>query len=348
MTPRCRAALLLLAGTAAGLPAQGAALAGRVVSSGTSVTLGYSVIGTGLGQREEFTDANGRFVLRDLPVGRVRFAAKHIGYVPFDTTLDLRANDTLRLDVALSLITIELPAVRAFAAACLHPGAPNPQYGVALANLFEQLQENAERNRLLARSYPFELTIERRITKPEPMLQARFIAIDTIERGSMRDWHYAPGKLLGKRHIDEGVFGGNWTTVILPELADFADQRFLDAHCFDYSGLDEMDGDTLIRIDFVPAPTVRTPDIGGSIFLDRKTFQLRSTLVSLMNLTKTLERVIGGQSIRADFREALPGVPVIDRISSMVYPRADAKPPADEPATETQRTLSVRFLKGRP
>ncbi|HEX4683229.1 MAG TPA: carboxypeptidase regulatory-like domain-containing protein [Gemmatimonadaceae bacterium] len=347
MTPRCRAALLLLAGTAVGLPAQHAALAGRVVSSGTSVSLGYSVVGTSPEQREEFTDAKGQFVLHDLPAGRIRFTAKHIGYVPFDTTLDLRANDSLQLDVALSLITIELPAIRTVAAGCLHPGAPNPQYGAALANLFEQLQENAERNRLLAHSYPFELTIERRITKPEPMLQARFVAIDTIERGSTRDWHYAPGKLLGKRHIDEGVFSGNWTTIILPELADFADLHFLESHCFDYAGLDELDGDTLIRIDFVPAPTVRTPDIGGAIFLDRKTYQLRSTMVSLTNLTKDLQRRMSGQSIRADFREVLPGVPVIDRVSSMVYPRTDVKP-VDEPATETQRTLTVRFLRGRP
>jgi hypothetical protein len=287
-------------------------------------------------------------VLRDLRPGRIRFTAKHIGYVPFDTTLDVRGGDSLRLNVALTLVTIELPAIHSFAQACFHPGAPAPRYGLALATLFEQLQQNAERNRLLARSFPFELTIERRITEPFPLLEARFVAIDTIVRGSTRSWSYEPGTMLGTRRIDGGVFGGKWTTIKLPELADFADQRFLDAHCFDYSGLEEIDGDTLIRIDFVPAPTVHTPDVGGAIFLDRRTYQLRATFVSLTNLTKDLKRRIGGQSIRADFREVLPGVPVLDRVSSMVYPRDDSKSAPVEPATETQKTLAVKFLRGKP
>lgn len=328
--------------------AQHAVVAGRVVSRGTAVRLGYSVISTRPQNREEFTDTVGEFVLRDLQPGHVRFTAKHIGYTPFDTTLDLRAGDSLHVEISLELVRIELPAVHAFAKGCFHPGAPTPKYGLALAALFEQLQQNAERNRLLARSFPFELTVERRITDPEPLIEARFIAIDTIVRGSTRLWTYEPGKILGTRQIDGGVFGGKWTTVKLPELADFADQRFLDAHCFDYSGLEAFDGDTLIRIDFVPAPAVRTPDIGGAIFLDPKSYQLRSMFVSLVNLTRELKRRIGGQSIRADFREIIPGVPVIDHVSSMVYPRDDPTAAPTEPATETQRTLNVRFLRGKP
>jgi len=320
-----------------------------VLSTGTSVALSYSVVGTQPTPREQFTDADGRFIIRDLPGGRVTFSAKHVGYTPFDTTLMLRDGDTLRLDIGLSLITIELPAIQTLAKACMHPGASMARYGTALATLFEQMRENAERNRLLERSYPFELFIERTISRPEPMLEARFIAIDTIERGSARSWAYEPGKLLGRRQIDEGVFSGTWTTITMPELADFADERFLNSHCFDYSGVDELDGDSLLRIDFVPAPTVHTPDIGGTLYLDRKTFQLRATIVSLVNLTKDLRRRIGGQSIRADFREVVPGVPVLDRISSMVYPRDDIKGKIpDEPSTEEQRTLRVKFLKGKP
>jgi hypothetical protein len=61
-----------------------------------------------------------------------------------------------------------------------------------------------------------------------------------------------------------------------------------------------------------------------------------------------LKRRIGGQSIRADFRDVLPGVPVLDRVSSMVYPRDDPNAEPTEPATETQKTLGVKFLKGKP
>jgi len=48
------------------------------------------------------------------------------------------------------------------------------------------------------------------------------------------------------------------------------------------------------------------------------------------------------------FKEVVPGVPILDVVSSVVYPRDDPKAAPQEPATETQRTLSVRFLRGRP
>jgi hypothetical protein len=104
----------------------------------------------------------------------------------------------------------------------------------------------------------------------------------------------------------------------------------------------------LLRIDFVPAATVHDPDVAGAIFIDPKTYQIRSTFISLVNMTKKLREWIGGQSIRVTFREVVPGVPILDIVSSMVYPRDDPKAPPQEPATETQRALAVRFLKGRP
>lgn len=84
------------------------------------------------------------------------------------------------------------------------------------------------------------------------------------------------------------------------------------------------------------------------MFLDPKTYQLRLTLMTLVNLTKHLESQIAGQAVRATFKEILPGVPVIDVVSSAVFPKDDAKAAPTEPATETQRILSVRFLRGRP
>jgi hypothetical protein len=57
---------------------------------------------------------------------------------------------------------------------------------------------------------------------------------------------------------------------------------------------------------------------------------------------------IAGQVIRAEFKEVIPGVSVVDHVSSIVFRKDDPKAPAAEPATETHRTLSVRFLNGRP
>lgn len=330
------------------MAAQRATIVGEIVVHGSSVPVGYAVIGAKPGVSERFTDANGRFVIRDVDAGKLILSARHIGYAPLDTTIDVAAGDSLRLHLELALITIQLPAVHSLAQRCAHPGGSNTELSAELAVLFDQVKQNADRNRLLSTSYPFEVVVERKITKPEPALEARFVAYDTIVRSSNRTWRYAPGNMLGTREFEPGVFGGKWLTITMPELADFADERFLENHCFDFGGVDVVDGDTLLRVDFNPAPVVHTPDVGGTIYLDPKTYQLRLTLISLVNLTKQLRQQISGQSIRATFKEAIAGVPVIDVVSSVVFPHEDPKGPALEPATEDQRALAVRFLKGKP
>jgi hypothetical protein len=330
------------------LLAQTATIGGRVVVKGSEVAVGYAVVAARPAARELFANAEGRFLLREVKPGRVTLTVRHIGYAPLDTAFTVAAGDSLHVTLELALVTIRLPAVHSLATACLHPGFLDPKVGLELATLFAQVKENADRNRLLSRSYPFELDVERKITKPEPALEARFVAYDTIVKSSEREWRYAPGKMLGTREYPDGVFAGKWSTLTMPELADFADERFLNNHCFDFAGTDVVDGDTLLRIDFMPAPVVREPDVAGSIYLDPKTFQLRMTLLSLVNLNRHLRGLLAGQSIRADFKEAIPGVSVLDRVSSVVFPKDDDKAPAREPATETHRILAIRFLRGRP
>lgn len=334
--------------TANRVAAQNATIEGQTLVQGGALTIGYAVLNATPGGREQFSADDGRFIIPNLRPGTVHLTARRIGYAPFDTTLELHAGETLRVRVEMRLVTIQLPAVHTLAKACAHPGGSSDLIGPDLAILFDQVQQNAERNRLLARAYPFELAVERRITKPEPILAARFVAYDTVLRSSLREWRYAPGRMLGTREIESGVFGGKWITLTMPELADFADPTFLDNHCFDYAGLEPVDGDTLIAVEFRPAPVVRQPDVSGTLFLDPKTYQLRLTLVTLVNLTKHLEEQISGQVVRATFKEILPGVPVLDVVSSAVFPKTDPRTPPTEPATERQRTLSVRFLKGRP
>lgn len=328
--------------------AQNATIEGQTVHQSRDFAVGYAVVRSMPGGREQFSGDDGRFVIRDVPPGTVHLTARRIGYAPADTTLEVHAGDTVRVRLEMRLITIQLPAVHTLAKACAHPGGSPDLIGPDLALLFDQVRQNAERNRLLSRTYPFEILIERRLTKAEPVLEARFIAYDTVHRSSAREWRYAPGGMLGTREIESGVFGGKWITLNMPELADFADSTFLANHCFDYAGLEPIGGDTLIAVDFRPAPVVRQPDVSGTMFLDPKTYQLRLTLMTLVNLTKHLESQIAGQAVRATFKEILPGVPVIDVVSSAVFPKDDAKAAPTEPATETQRILSVRFLRGRP
>jgi hypothetical protein len=336
---------LVSALTSGSVFAQTGIVVGRVVVAGAESPLGYSVVKTA-SRGERFTDAAGRFTIR-VPAGPVTLTAKHIGYAPLDTTISVHDGDTVRVVLALSLITIQLPAVQSLSPFCAHPGSADARLGLQLAALFEQMIQNAERNRLLTRSYPFEMDIERKITKPEMSLLARFVAFDTVIQASERKWRYAPGHMLGTREYGPGVFEGKWTTITVPELADFADPAFLDNHCFEYAGIDVVEGDSLLRIDFQPAPSVRTPDIAGSLFLDRTSYQLRWTVTAVTNLTKEMQKQTTFQEIRVGFKEIVPGVPVADVVASIVFPNDGGKGPS-EPSTETHRTLKIRFLGARP
>lgn len=75
--------------------------------------------------------------------------------------------------------------------------------------------------------------MERKIPRPEVRLLARFVAVDTVIQASERIWRYAPGHVLGTRVYSPGVFEGKWTTITVPELADFAGASLLGNHCFD-------------------------------------------------------------------------------------------------------------------
>lgn len=341
------AAMLLLASSPA--LSQSGTIVGRVVVKGANVPLGYTVVSAKPGVGDRFTGDNGQFTFSGLASERVVVSARHIGYAPHDTTIVVPARDTVRLTIELSLIRIQLPAIQSLARACAHPGASaDTSANLQLAMLFEQLKMNAERHALLSRTYPFELRIERKLTRPEPALEARFVAFDTVDQSSVREWRYAPGNIMGMREIDGGVFGGRWYTVIMPELADLADEKFIMNHCFDFGGTDVVDGDTLIRIDFVPAPSVHEPDVAGAVFLERGSYQIRRMQLNLVNLSKPLRARIDGQSIRAEFADVFPGVPMLRYVSSMVIPKDDPKSKTLEPATEIQRVLSVRFLRGKP
>jgi hypothetical protein len=345
--PAVIVAAMALSGPGAAV-AQSGTVVGRIHVAGTELAVGYAIVSITPGDRELFTDADGRFVVRDVAPGPVRINARRVGFAPVDTTIQVARGDTSRVAIGLALITIRLPAVHSLAKSCAHPGGSDAQIGIELAALFDQVKENAARNRLLSRSYPFELEVERRISRPEPLLEARFVAYDTVHRSSDREWRYAPGKMLGTREYASGVFAGKWSTITLPELADFADERFLVNHCFDFGGVDVVNGDSLIRIDFSPAPAVHDPDVAGTMFLDPATYQLRITDIALVNLNRQLRGQISGQSVRANFREVIPGVPVLDAVSSVVYPKDDPKAPALEPSTERHRILSVKFLRGKP
>src|SRR4051812_22374576 len=261
--------------TATPVCAQDAVIIGQALISDTARTaLGYSVVvapGTQL-----LTGANGKFLLRGLGPGPVRITLKHIGFAPTDTVLTLGARDTVRLELGLRRLVIQLPEMLV-TGKCTNemPKEPLPPI---LAELFDQVKQNAERYQLLGNAQPFQLKVLRVRGYRAPDGHVRPEDTDTIVRGAFPAGPYEPKKVIRK---GIGPFRNTWVMAI-PELPDLADTAFLNNHCLRYSGKAFVLGDSVIRVDYEPVPWLtKEVDIFGTLFLRTSDYQLLTTVTTL-------------------------------------------------------------------
>jgi len=321
-------------------------IAGRVVVAGTQSRLSYSVVTIESLNRESFTDDSGRFMLRDVPAGRVILRAKHIGYVPVDLPVAVPEGDTVRVTIEMTKVAVQLPAVKSVGA-CTKPGAPRREVDPALAVLFDQLRQNAERSRLLIRSYPFQYTVLQVKTvrsSRDPAPPPDTVLLDTFTVAAARDWRYKPGNII--RGVPDSV--GYHQVLMLPELGDFADDAFIANHCFAYGGVERAGGAPDIRIDFAPADKIKQPDIAGSVDLDSATFQIRSAQIVLTKLSPSLRRAMSDVTVESRYSELAPGIPMMSAYSSTTTFSDSLRALGVAATLTTQRILDVQWLKGKP
>jgi len=211
---------------------------------------------------------------------------------------------------------------------------------------------NAERNRLLARDYPFVASMERTIgDAPTPLgnrtERAKPIRIDTVSIAAEHDWHYEPGNLFQRA---EGEASQRLASekMIVPQLADFGEDAFINSHCFRYAGIVTDDGRRRARVEFEPNKSVREPDVGGSMYLDPMSYEITHT-------TLRVERPRGSDTweTRIDtwFRALLPALPIVDHVCSRttirtVTSRGERIGP--RAAVESQRLLNIEFERLAP
>jgi hypothetical protein len=107
---RAAAAFFLCAGAETG--AQQGAVSGTVRASNDGRVLGYSAVIAEAVGREQLTTDRGTFLLANLPARQLTLRFRRIGYFPWDTVVVVPANDTLRIDVALSPLSRTLEPMR--------------------------------------------------------------------------------------------------------------------------------------------------------------------------------------------------------------------------------------------
>ena len=347
-------ALLALAGAIAPASAQETTPSGAlggVVRSTLGDRIPYALVALEPGYPWRFTDDSGSFRFLDLPPGTYHLRARQVGFKPLDTSVVVTGDGALVVAVALEHLVVELEAIRVVARSgaterCTEPGPPDPAVDPEFASVFDQLRLNAERYWLLADSYPAVFRVERRFGHPgrgDGRLAVE--RIDTVDLRTDARWHYAPGRVLS----EVPGTGGAETQMNLPGLPDLADTAFLANHCFSFAGLEELDGRTYARLDFVAADAIGEPDASGSAYLDPATYLIRLTRV---RLTRPVRASSDLQSLEVTevFREVVPSLVLPDRISSVQTSRVlDAGAHIWWPRTvervEEQRTVGFSFLR---
>jgi len=214
-----------------------------------------------------------------------------------------------------------------------------------LATVLGEARKNAERERLLRRTYPFEFKLAQQHDTYDTRDSTHSVVYDTTAFRSDDDWRYRKGKVVSG---DKNKVFGDVRVMRLPTLIDFADTRFLTAHCFKYAGMSEEDTIPTHRLDFAPLPEIVAPDVEGSIFIDSATYLIRR---AEFRLTKggSIKPAVLGMTVTTTYREVLPNVALFDEIKS-VQPLPPAKS-GEHPMEfrETQQLLSFRFLfRGPP
>lgn len=297
----------LLATIAAPLAAQGGTVRGAVTHRDLGQPLGYTtVVIPGLG-RQQLTDENGGFVLRHLPPGELRLVFKRIAFVPWDTTIVVTAGATAELRVRMSRLALRLPSL-VVEGRCTDT-SPREEESEVMRQLFDQVNQNAARVRLMAEARPFVIDVMR--TRGQRFPGGGFLpsGIEPVTRSPMPEHRYAPKQVIRR---GTGKEANEWH-VLVPELPDFADTTFTNNHCFHYAGQTRFFGDSVIRVDYEPVPWLaRETDIVGSMYLTVDGYRLVGTVTKLNRIPGQFRRSgLREFVVTARFAELVPGIPVL-------------------------------------
>lgn len=322
------------------------ALSGTVKAEATGVTLPYTTVSMEPLGRERFTDENGFFQVFGLTPGKYKFRVRQLGYIQLDTTVQLSAT---KASVAFVLVkvasTLAEVKVTAPPRLCVVPEENGYVADPELSTVLWEARKNAERERLLRRTYPFEYKLAQAHDTYDVRDSTHRIVYDTMAFRSDDDWKYRRGRVVS---TDHSKLFGDVRVMRLPTLIDLADQRFLIAHCFKYSGISDEEGAPAHRIDFAPLPEIVAPDVEGSIFIDSATYIIRR---AQFRLTKggSIKPAVLGMTVTTTYRQILPNVALFDEIESVQPLTIDTPRQHATEFRQTQRLLSFRFLfRGPP
>ena len=322
--------------------AQQSAVHVTVTAASTGQVLGFALVAIPTLGLERFSSERGQLTFPQIPVGTYRMRVRQLGYEPFETTVVVKSGTMSEVVVHMTRISQTLEAMQVEADwRCEKPGRPPASNKRAVA-AFEQMEQNAERLRLLREQYPYNVYVERWRLLVRTDGSDSTTLRDTIITASDSQTKYAPGNVVYNRNKEK-----NWEYYMrIPTLAVFADDIFEKNHCFVVRGVDKTKGN-MLRIDFKTFYKVKTPDVEGSVFLDTSSFRLMRSEVKLTTLPKNLTG-ISSVSVVALFTEVSPGLPITGAVDAVTQLNTFNYGNNFFVEVEKQAPVRVDFLKGRP
>lgn len=345
-----RWAFVLLAFVSASLHAQAAPQSAQngtlrgTVAAATGQALGYAVVAIPALDLQQFANEQGKFFFGNVKPGTYRLTVRQLGYTAANVEVKVVAGQIVDVAVKMDRIISTLAAMKVQAQwNCNKPGRPARAGPDPLVEVFEQLEQNAVRLRLLTTQYPFEMVTERRRVLQHADGLETLDNLDSVRSDGATKARYQPGKVV---YDPPGETRTRQKQLQVPTLLDFADPVFQANHCFVLAGIEENEGVKEIRVEFKPADKLKTPDVGGSVFLQASTFKL---LRSELEVTRIPSDLPGLLRVRATtyFDEVYPGLPTIGEVIATSDLHANS-PLSPARAVERLRTLRLVFLKTEP
>ncbi len=272
--------LLSSAGAQTRVVIPGGALHGAITNAVGQAGLSYALVTVVGADRRAFANEQGRFLITGLKPGPDRVRVQQIGYAPVEIDVflvepgrDPGGSEQLviapgaKIQVLPDLV-VSAEGLRRYQQpqGCIAPAGAIT--GGAAELVIDQAVTNADRILAVEQVYPFIVTFEhvREAYDSVERLQARWI--DTIAINSAKRDGYHRGMVLARRWL--------WAPrdAVYFTMGDVARKEFQQAHCVWCLGPDSTEGLSTHRIDFEPAPRVKTADWAGSLQFDRETFQL--------------------------------------------------------------------------
>ncbi len=323
----------------------------RVVTSPEAAPLGYSVVSVAALGIERFSNSVGVVVLPIPTPGRIALRVKRLGFTPLDTSIVVSGAAYQTVVVALKRVEFKLEAVTVVAwPPCKRPGVPRRGGDARVRTVIEQIRQNAERYRLLLKSYPFNYASLREMGAREPDGVEVIQSSDTILVDGRPRWTYRPGTLIARedvRFVRRNAPNASEWVMRIPSIGDLAEDVFIDNHCFHVAGLEEKEGQQLLRIDIVAAERLRSADVNVVAWLDPRDFQLRYATFVLSRIPRQFTGLLQSSN-KVTYVELIPFVPVMQLMLAENLVQFDGPPKSTRTFIERQRILQLAFLGEKP